>query len=126
MKKPFLVILFIAFIFLLISLIYYYLHLQEDRLEKKAELIKEGMQEEEVINIMGQPKHIDKISSGEIPMGWIYEWQQKYETMRKSYDSLIMHAYYVKAYSLKTFRGRNPGLIIGVYFHPVSKTVVYV
>ena len=98
---------------------------QAERLNDKGEGIKEGMTEDEVVKIMGKPKHsewVDSVNRMDIRKADI----ERIVEIEKANKKLKRYIYYVSVYKIPSFRKRGSGTMWIIYFDDRNETVVYV
>lgn len=103
-----------------------YLFVPEDRLMKKVQSIEAGMDEADVIQLLGEPKRKVVVKTDEIMEGWSSPRQGNLDKVKKEYVELVGYVYYIKRYHLMKLRERLPGALHSIYIDPASKRVVYV
>lgn len=127
MKKVLSIPLITIIILIIIILVYWiYVWIQEDRLMKKITSIEEGMDEDEVIQLLGEPKRKVQVKTDEITKGWSIPGQGDFERVKKEYIELVSYVYYIKRYNLMKLRERLPAATHSIYIDPASRKVVYV
>lgn len=107
-----------VFLFLLILFAIFFLYKQYERgktaeFEKKLELLKEGMEEEEVVKLLGK-------SSKE---GWI-KTENMSKEIKEKYSQLYELIYCYSKSALKTFRSRD--ICIYIYLDKKGGKIIYI
>jgi len=106
----------------------YYL---ENRLEKKANRVKVGMMESEVIHVMGRPRYSGSIPPSSLEAG---DWSNvfaglldclPYREIQKI-ENLYYLGYFNFLFEVGSLRKKDGNLLVVVYFNEENKKVVCV
>jgi len=105
-----------------------YIYKKEEKLHARMNLIKEGMDIEEVIKILGKPDYQGEISSEYIENEWPFQNfynKEPLEKIKTKYEKLVVFTYFNRWFRLLHFRWENPLSINHIYLDPKSHKVVY-
>lgn len=104
-----------------------YISIKDNRLHARLNLIKEGMDIEEVIKILGQPKFQYEISTNEINDRWPFKKfydKREIEQIKNKYEKLILYLYFNR--SLIKSKEALARSACYVYIDPKARKVVFV